>query len=97
MGFDQSGPLVFKVARDMAGVWSVKEEGFDHPLASFGSSDDASQYAFDIASSKDGSIVKIYDDQGKQVVSRNEATQANELEYSRHRALNPLHTSGDEM
>lgn len=45
MGFDQSGSLVFKVARDMAGVWSVKEEGADHPLSSFDSSDDASQYA----------------------------------------------------
>lgn len=67
MGFDQKGTLVFCVTRDRTGVWNVKEEGFDQPLASFDTSNEAREYARDIAKSKDGSTVKIFDDRGKQI------------------------------
>lgn len=59
MGFDQKGTLVFRVARDKTGVWNVQEEGYDQPLASFDTSEDAREYVLDIAKSKDGSIVKM--------------------------------------
>lgn len=72
MGFDQKGPLVFQVAKGKAGVWNVMEEGFDEPLASFDTSEDARDYAIDIAKSKDGSTVKIFDEHGKQIVHENE-------------------------
>lgn len=76
MGFDQKGPLVFCVARDKAGVWNVQEEGYEQPLASFDTSEDAREYALDIAKSKDGSIVKMFDDQGNQILNDYEIEEA---------------------
>ncbi len=70
MGFDQRGPLVFRVARDKTGIWNVMEDGFNGPLASFDTCADAREYAFDIAKSKDGSSVKIFDEQGKQILNK---------------------------
>ncbi len=72
MGFDQRGALVFHVVRDKTGAWDVKEEGFDQPLASFDTSDEAREYALDIAKSKEGSTVKIYDEKGNQILNEHE-------------------------
>ena len=65
MGFDQKGISVFCVAQGTDGQWDVKEEGFDKPLASFQSSADAEQYARDLAKTKEGSTVKMFDQDGK--------------------------------
>lgn len=65
MGFDQKGASVFCVAPGPDGQWDVKEEGFDKPLASFKSSADAQEYANDLAKTKEGSTVKLFDQDGK--------------------------------
>ncbi|HYJ18909.1 MAG TPA: DUF2188 domain-containing protein [Burkholderiales bacterium] len=65
MGFDQKGPTVFCVVPGSAGQWKVSEEGFDRPLASFDDRDDAIEYAQDLAETKDGSTVKVYDEDGQ--------------------------------
>lgn len=70
MGFDQKGNAVFCVrpaaaGQDSNGRWNVLEEGFDKPLASFDDRDDAIEYAQDLADTKDGSRVKIYDEDGE--------------------------------
>ena len=49
MGFDQRETLVFRVTRDKTDVWNVQEEGYDQPLASFDTSEDAREYVLDIA------------------------------------------------
>ena len=59
MGFDQKGKSVFCVTRGESGKWHVSEEGFDKPIASFDSQDDAEEYARDLAATKEGSIVKM--------------------------------------
>ena len=69
MGFDQKGTAVFCVmpasaGQDYDGQWNVLEEGFDKPLASFDDRDDAIEYAQDLSDTKDGSQVKIYDEEG---------------------------------
>lgn len=66
MGFDQKGASVFCVAPGADGQWDVKEEGFEKPLASFKSSADAQEYARDLAKTKEGSTVKLFDRDGKQ-------------------------------
>ena len=65
MGFDQKGTSVFCVAPGTGGQWDVKEEGFDKPLASFQSSADAEKYARDLAKTKEGSTVKMFDQNGR--------------------------------
>jgi hypothetical protein len=64
MGFDQKGASVFCVKPGTSGQWNVLEEGFDKPLASFATRDDAMKYARDIAETKEGSSVKAYDEDG---------------------------------
>jgi len=59
MGFDQKGKPVFCVTRGESGKWHVSEEGFEKPIASFDSQDDAEEYARDLAATKEGSIVKM--------------------------------------
>lgn len=61
MGFDQQEPTVFCVEQGPSGQWDVSEEGFDKPLASFDSADDAKQYADDLAKNKPGASVKFTD------------------------------------
>ena len=76
MGFDQRGPLVYRVARDKTGVWNVQEEGFEQPLASFDTSNEAREYALDIAKSKEGSTVKVYNEKGNQIMNEHEIEEA---------------------
>jgi hypothetical protein len=73
MGFDQRGASVFCVARGKSGQWEVMEEGFDKALASFDSMQDAQVYARDLAKTKDGSTVKVFDERGNQVPSEGSA------------------------
>jgi hypothetical protein len=65
MGFDQKGTAVFCVMPGDSGQWSVMEEGFDKALASFDDRGDAIEYAQDLAATKDGSKVKVYDEKGQ--------------------------------
>ncbi|MFL6579952.1 MAG: DUF2188 domain-containing protein [Burkholderiales bacterium] len=67
MGLDQRGSPVFCVVNDASGQWQVKEEGFDKALASFDERSDALNYARDLANTKEGSQVKAYDQQGREV------------------------------
>jgi hypothetical protein len=67
MGFDQRGASVFCVVPGEAGHWDVTEEGFDKPLASFDSTQDAQVYARDLAKTKDGSTVMVFDERGTQM------------------------------
>ncbi len=69
MGLDQRGSPVFCVMPAQSGQWDVKEEGFEKALASFDQQEDALEYAEGLAGTKDGSSVKIFDQQGKQVRS----------------------------
>ena len=66
MGLDQRGSPVFCVVSG-AGQWQVKEEGFEKALASFDERSDALKYARDLANTKQGSRVKAYDEQGREV------------------------------
>ena len=59
MGLDQKGGIVFRVARGENGQWDVNEKGFDKPLASFDSEQDACSYANDLARTRQGSKVVI--------------------------------------
>ena len=67
MGFDQRGTQVFCVVPGKDGQWDVKEEGFEKSLASFDEQEDAIEYAQDLADTKDGSSVKIFDEQGSEI------------------------------
>lgn len=69
MGFDQRGTSVFCVAPGTDGQWDVKEEGFEKPIASFASMADAESYARDLAKTKEGSTVKMFDQNGKPAAS----------------------------
>lgn len=73
MGFDQRGASVFCVARGAAGQWNVTEEGFDKPLASFDSTRGAQVYARDLAKTKDGSTVRVFDERGTQMPAEGSA------------------------
>lgn len=66
MGLDQRGSPVFSVVAGKSGQWDVKEEGFEKSLASFDEQEDAIEYAQDLAGTKDGSTVKIYDEKGEE-------------------------------
>lgn len=59
MGFDQKGSTVFSVKKNKQGQWDVCEEGFENPLASFNSPEDANKYARNLANVKEGSTVKV--------------------------------------
>ena len=67
MGFDQKGSSVFRVKRGNSGKWNVMQAGIEKPLASFDTQDVASEYAFELASTKDGSKVEIFDWHGTQI------------------------------
>ena len=58
MGFDQKGNIVLRVARGNDQKWTVSEEGFEKPLASFDNENDARTYANDLAKTKAGSKVQ---------------------------------------
>lgn len=66
MGFDQKGVLVFRVKKSKSGEWNVMEAGIKKPLASFETRKDASEYAYDLAETRDGSKVEVFDEQGVQ-------------------------------
>lgn len=74
MGFDQKGTPEFCVAPGAGGQWDVKEEEFEKPLASFQPSADAQKHADDLAGTKEGSTVKLFDKDGKE--TRDEGTAA---------------------
>jgi len=59
MGFDQKGDLVFRVSQGSNSQWDVCEQGFDKPLASFASEQDANSYASDLAGTRKGSNVVV--------------------------------------
>lgn len=65
MGFDQKGTLVFHVRKNNSGEWSVMEAGIKKALATFETKKDASDYAYDLAETRDGSKVEIFDEQGE--------------------------------
>ena len=67
MEFDQKGSLVFRVKQGNAGKWIVMEAGVEKPLASFDTQKDASEYVFNLASTKDGSKVEIFSEYGTQI------------------------------
>ena len=67
MGFDQKGSSVFRVKRGNSGKWNVMQAEIEKPLASFDTQDVASEYAFELASTKDGSNVEIFDEHGTQI------------------------------
>lgn len=69
MGLDQRGLPVFCVVAGKSGLWDVKEEGFEKALASFDEQEDAIEYAQDLAETKDGSTVRIYDKQGEEITA----------------------------
>ena len=64
MGFDQKGAPVFCVNAGQGGQWHVSEQGFEKPLASFQSRDEAEEYARDLARTKEGSTVRMPGDTG---------------------------------
>jgi len=66
MGFDQKGTSVFCVKPGRTGQWNVLEEGFEKPLASFDDQSDAMEYAQDLADTKEGSQVRVYDKDGEE-------------------------------
>lgn len=67
MGPDRKGALVFRVQQGNTGKWNVIEAGIEKSLASFDTQNDASEYAFGLASTKDGSKVEIFSEQGTQI------------------------------
>jgi GGDEF domain-containing protein len=67
MGLDQKGSAVFRVKQGKTGKWNVMEAGVEKPLASFDTQNDASEYAFDLASTKAGSKVEIFNEHGAQI------------------------------
>ena len=67
MGFDQKGSLVFRVKQGNTGKWNVMEAGVEKPLASFDTQKDATEYAHDLGSAKDGSKVEIFSERGVQI------------------------------
>lgn len=67
MGFDQKGFLVFRVQQGKYGKWNVMEVGVEKPLASFDTQQDATEYAHDLGSTKDGSKLEIFNERGVQI------------------------------
>lgn len=67
MGLDQKGDVVFRVRRGEHSQWDVNEKGFDKPLASFDSEQDACSYANDLARTREGSKVVV---EGHKLVGR---------------------------
>ena len=60
MGFDQKGNIVLRVSRGKDEKWTVSEEGFEKPLASFDNESDARNYANDLAKTKPGTTVEMH-------------------------------------
>ena len=67
MGLDQKGDVVFRVSLGENSQWDVNEKGFDKPLASFDSEQDACSYANDLAKTRQGSNVVV---EGRKLVGR---------------------------
>ena len=65
MSTDQRGKPLLRVLRGKAGVWEVQEAGFETPLSYFNSAQEAKDYAEDIAESKPGIIVEVYNEYGR--------------------------------
>ena len=59
MGLDHKGTPVFCVGKGKSGKYDVCEKGFEKPLASFDSEQDAKKYANDLAKTKEGSKVEF--------------------------------------
>ncbi|HZM47179.1 MAG TPA: DUF2188 domain-containing protein [Burkholderiales bacterium] len=67
MGLDQKGASVFRVCHGANRQWDVNEMGFDKPLASFDTEEDACTYANDLAETKPGSRVVV---EGPEAIGR---------------------------
>ena len=67
MGLDEKGDNVFRVSRGANHQWDVSEMGFDKPLASFDTEEDACTYANDLAETKPGSRVVV---EGPEAIGR---------------------------
>lgn len=67
MGLDQKGEIVFRVSPGENSQWDVNEKGFDKPLASFDSEQDACSYANDLAKTRQGAKVVV---EGRKLVGR---------------------------
>jgi len=65
MNMDQRGKPILRVLVGKAGVWEVKEAGFETPLSYFDSAQDAKDYAEGIAGRKPGIIVEVYSADGR--------------------------------
>jgi len=65
MSLDRRGKPVLRVVRGWMGIWEVQEAGFEKPLSYFRSAQDAKEYAEDIAGSKPGIIVEVYNEAGR--------------------------------
>ena len=64
MGFDQRGTVVLTVTPGAQGKWDVCEKGFEKPLASFDSKEDAYAYANDMKKGKEGQTVLAEEGKG---------------------------------
>jgi len=64
MGFDQKGTVVICVSPGINGKWDVSEKGFDEPLASFDTKEDACAYANDLTKAKGGGPVLVEEGEG---------------------------------
>jgi hypothetical protein len=67
MGLDQKGDVVFRVSRGENNRWEVCEKGFDKPLASFDSEEEACGYANGLARAREGSRVVV---EGRELIGR---------------------------
>lgn len=67
MNSGQVGSFIFRVVRDTAGQWVVREDGFDMPHAAFNEQADAVVYADDMAKAMAGSRVKVFNEAGREI------------------------------
>jgi hypothetical protein len=65
MSIGQHDTPVLRVVRGNAGIWEVREAGFETPLSYFRSRQDAKDYAEDIAEAKPGIVVEVYGEDGR--------------------------------
>lgn len=63
MGFDQKGTVVICVSAGVDGKWDVSEKGFEKPLASFDTKEDAYAYANDLKKGKEGETTVLVEDE----------------------------------
>ena len=65
MRIDQHRERVLRVTRDSLGLWEVREGGFERPLSSFESMQDARDYADGIARAEPETVVEVYSEDGR--------------------------------